>query len=89
MPSPSRSTCGPSIPAAARCSDAVQASLALPDAALAASRETLAGYGNMSSATIMFVLKRLIASGPPSGATGCALGFGPGLVAETMLFHAA
>ena len=69
--------------------DAVQSSLALPDSALATSREILAGYGNMSSATIMFVLKRLMANNPPAGATGCALGFGPGLVAETMLFHAA
>ena len=69
--------------------DAVQSSLDLPDEALATSREILAGYGNMSSATIMFVLKRLMASNPPAGATGCALGFGPGLVAETMLFRAA
>ncbi len=69
--------------------DAVQTTLALPDAALALSREILAAYGNMSSATIMFVLERLLASRPAAGATGCAMGFGPGLVAETMLFHAA
>jgi alpha-pyrone synthase len=34
----------------------------------------------------MFVLERMIAAGKP-GAQGCAMGFGPGLVAETMLFR--
>jgi hypothetical protein len=35
----------------------------------------------------MFVLERLMRSSP-EGATGCAMSFGPGLTAETMLFHA-
>jgi predicted naringenin-chalcone synthase len=47
----------------------------------------LSDYGNMSSATIMFVLDRMIRS-DTAGARGCAMGFGPGLVAETMLFRA-
>ncbi len=69
--------------------DAVQSALGLPADALALSREVLAEYGNMSSATIMFVLQRLIESRPAVDLPGCAMGFGPGLVAETMLFHAA
>jgi predicted naringenin-chalcone synthase len=68
--------------------DAVERALALPEAALAASRAVLRGHGNMSSATILFVLKALMAHAA-SGAQGCALAFGPGLTAEALLFRAA
>jgi alpha-pyrone synthase len=39
----------------------------------------------MSSATVMFVLDNLMQSGA-NGTSGCAMSFGPGLTAETMLF---
>jgi predicted naringenin-chalcone synthase len=68
--------------------DAVEKGLALAPAALATSREVLRDFGNMSSATVMFVLQKLLAVARP-GETGCAMSFGPGLTAETMLFHAA
>jgi alpha-pyrone synthase len=70
--------------------DAVQKGLALPQEALAASRCVLASFGNMSSATVMFVLQRIMDSIPANagGKRGCAMSFGPGLTAETMLFHA-
>jgi len=68
--------------------DAAEGALELPPAALAASRAVLAEYGNMSSATIMFVLEKLIARAE-RGQRGAAMGFGPGLTAETLLFHAA
>jgi predicted naringenin-chalcone synthase len=42
----------------------------------------------MSSATVMFVLDRLLRSGG-RGRKGCAMSFGPGLIAETMLFRTA
>ena len=61
---------------------------ALPPEALSASREILRRYGNMSSATVMFVLESLLRS-PLRGQKGCAMAFGPGLVAETMLFRTA
>jgi len=61
--------------------DAVQTALTLPTEALAPSRAVLADYGNMSSATLMFVLARLLAA-PPAQAEGVALAFGPGLAAE-------
>lgn len=67
--------------------DAVEGSLALTADALSVSRGVLADYGNMSSATIMFVLERLMQSG--RGGQGCAMAFGPGLTAETMLFRQA
>ncbi len=67
--------------------DAVQRGLALGEHALDASRDVLREFGNMSSATVMFVLQRLLASAN-AGEQGCAMSFGPGLTAETMLFHA-
>jgi len=68
--------------------DAVERAFGLAPAALAASREVLRRYGNMSSATVMFVIEKLLRS-DLRGRTGCAMSFGPGLIAETMLFHTA
>ena len=82
-----RSIFGRYIPAAAPCSTRSNA-LDLPPAALAASRDVLRHYGNMSSATVMFVIEKLLRLGA-RGRTGCAMSFGPGLTAETMLFHTA
>jgi predicted naringenin-chalcone synthase len=67
--------------------DAAEQGLALPADALADSREILRNYGNMSSASVMFVLQRLMQRATP-GQTGCAMSFGPGVTAETMMFHA-
>ena len=66
--------------------DAVESALELPADALAASREVLSRFGNMSSATVMFVLQRIMQQARP-GQRGCAMSFGPGLTAETMRFH--
>ena len=63
--------------------DAVESALELAPTALAASRGVLNEYGNMSSATLMFVLARLFAAQP---ASGVALAFGPGLAAEGLRF---
>ncbi len=68
--------------------DAVQTALELPDEAMAASRGVLRRYGNMSSPSVVFVLKDLLERSE-SGQRGCAMAFGPGLVAETMQFHVA
>jgi predicted naringenin-chalcone synthase len=66
--------------------DAVERAFALAPSMLAASREILRHYGNMSSASVMFVLERLMRCGT-SGGRGCAMSFGPGLIAESMLFR--
>jgi alpha-pyrone synthase len=66
--------------------DAVEKGLELPADALAASRKVLSCFGNMSSATVMFVLQRIMQQAHPSQ-RGCAMSFGPGLTAETMRFH--
>ncbi|HWE85574.1 MAG TPA: type III polyketide synthase [Terracidiphilus sp.] len=68
--------------------DAVEQGLELPPIALRHSRDILARFGNMSSATVMFVMERVLAAAQP-GQQGCAMSFGPGVTAETMLFHAA
>ena len=68
--------------------DAVERALSLDPAALLPSREVLRDNGNMSSATVMFVLERMLAS-RAAGQIGCAMAFGPGLTAETMMFRAA
>ena len=68
--------------------DAVEHAFALPAAALQDSRGILHDYGNMSSGTVMFVLDRVM-RGALAGARGCAMSFGPGLVAETMMFRMA
>lgn len=68
--------------------DSVEKGLALPSDALCHSRSVLAQFGNMSSATVMFVLQRVMQFARAEQ-HGCAMSFGPGLTAETMLFHAA
>ncbi|HEY3626909.1 MAG TPA: type III polyketide synthase [Terracidiphilus sp.] len=68
--------------------DAVEQGLELPANALAWSRDILARFGNMSSATVMFVLEQILKHAQ-KGQSGCAMSFGPGITAETMLFHAA
>jgi predicted naringenin-chalcone synthase len=67
--------------------DAVAHGLKLSPRAMAASRDILARFGNMSSATVMFVLRKLMEEAR-AGQQGCAMSFGPGLMAETMRFHA-
>jgi len=68
--------------------DAVEQAFALEPAALAFSRTVLRDYGNMSSPSVLFVLEAMLRQKPPPGARGCAMAFGPGLTAETMLFSA-
>jgi predicted naringenin-chalcone synthase len=68
--------------------DAVEQAFGLAPAALNASRSVLNDYGNMSSGTVMFVLDRIMRDAR-GGQNGCAMSFGPGLVAETMMFRMA
>ncbi|MEN9818470.1 MAG: hypothetical protein RLZ32_2350, partial [Gemmatimonadota bacterium] len=71
--------------------DAVESGLALPPDALAHSRQVLHDCGNMSSATILFILQRLLdglGATVPRGADGVGVAFGPGLAAESFRFTA-
>jgi predicted naringenin-chalcone synthase len=66
--------------------DAVEKGLDLEPHALRWSRGVLRDYGNMSSATLMFVLERMMRSAA-ADSNGVAMAFGPGLVAETFRFR--
>jgi len=66
--------------------DAVEESCRPPPGALTHSRAVLEGHGNMSSPTVMFVLRDMLAERAP-GRQGIAMAFGPGLSAETMRFE--
>ncbi|WP_416348094.1 type III polyketide synthase [Cryobacterium sp. 10C2] len=66
--------------------DKTEAKLGLSEAQLVPSRETLRSYGNMSSATILFVLKAILdAPDTADGERLCAMAFGPGLTVESGL----
>ena len=62
--------------------DRVEAGLELPADALTVSRDVLRDYGNMSSATILFILGALLAAGLDDGDRVATLAFGPGLTLE-------
>ena len=66
--------------------DAVQHSLDLSPDALRFSRDVLRDFGNMSSATLVFVLDRILRS-PEAVGDGMAMAFGPGLTVETFAFR--
>jgi alpha-pyrone synthase len=66
--------------------DAVQDKLALTAENMAPSREILRRYGNMSSATLLFVLRSIMDDDASSG-PGAAFAFGPGLTVESMRFQ--
>ncbi len=68
--------------------DAVESGLAFGPDALGHSRAVLRDFGNMSSATVMFVLARMLAERAGRG-RGMALAFGPGMVAESFRFRMA
>jgi predicted naringenin-chalcone synthase len=63
--------------------DRVETELGLPASAVAASRRVLAEYGNMSSATVLFVLDGILRGEPADGTPVVALAFGPGLTVES------
>jgi predicted naringenin-chalcone synthase len=64
--------------------DKVEKGLGLADDALAPSRRVLRDYGNMSSTTILFVLKEMLTEAS-AGERVCAVAFGPGLTVESGL----
>ena len=68
--------------------DKVQQCLELSPDQVSASRQTLKEYGNMSSATILFVLKQLLQQSSASTSQQvCAMAFGPGLTVELALLQ--
>ena len=68
--------------------DRARVLLELDESALAHSRGVLKDYGNMSSATILFVLERTLQrESPVPGEWGLLVGLGPGFAAEGALLR--
>jgi predicted naringenin-chalcone synthase len=72
-------------PGGPRILDAIAESLVLGEDKLASARAVFAGHGNMSSPTVLFIVEHLRDQRAPLPCV--ALGFGPGLVAEAVLFE--
>jgi predicted naringenin-chalcone synthase len=67
----------------------VAESLGLGDQQVAASRKVLREYGNMSSVTVLFVLREILHRfDAPLNEDVCAMAFGPGLTVEMGLLEA-
>ena len=75
-------------PGGKRILEALGKGLSLTDDDLAASYKILKEYGNMSSATILFVLKEMWAKIPDDGGHIFAAAFGPGLTMESVIMTA-
>lgn len=67
--------------------DKVAASLDLAADQVQPSRDVLRNFGNMSCATILFVLKEMMKAPAPEGEKICAVAFGPGLTVEMGLLE--
>jgi predicted naringenin-chalcone synthase len=69
--------------------DKVEESLDLKPEQIRVPREILRSFGNMSSATILFVLERLLAEASENDETQrvAAMAFGPGLTVESTLLR--
>jgi alkylresorcinol/alkylpyrone synthase len=67
--------------------DVAESELGLAPSQLEPSRSVLRDHGNMSSATILFVMQRAL-NGLPAGASALTIGFGPGFGIELSLWRA-
>ncbi len=75
-------------PGGAKILESMCESLQISEEDLGDSRAVLEQYGNMSSPTLLFVLKRLLEDKRPSkGALGLAAAFGPGFSSELLLLR--
>jgi alkylresorcinol/alkylpyrone synthase len=65
-----------------------ESALELPEGALARSWSSLKETGNLSSASVLFVLGELLASGEPvKGDRGLLMAMGPGFCSELVLLE--
>src|SRR6201995_319271 len=67
--------------------DAITASLGLPPEALELTWRSLGEIGNLSSASVLHVLRDTIAKPPPSGSPGLMLAMGPGFCSDLVLLR--
>lgn len=67
--------------------DSIEDALDLPPEALVHSRNSMRDNGNISSASVLDVLRRTVAEPPPQGAYGVMLAMGPGFSFELLLLR--
>lgn len=68
--------------------DAIGEALGLPPSALELSRRSLASVGNLSSASVLHILRDTLAlRPPPAGSYGLMLALGPGFASELVLLR--
>ena len=67
--------------------EAITATLGLPDDALELTWRSLAEVGNLSSASVLHVLRDTIAKRPPAGSPGLMMAMGPGFCSELVLLR--
>lgn len=73
-------------PGGAKVVDAIEGAMHLPQGSLLEERETLREAGNMSAPTVLFVMKKVLASEASGQMMACALG--PGFTASFLPFEA-
>lgn len=74
-------------PGGPRVLEAMQRGLGLPEGAFARSWESLRDVGNLSSASVLFVLAATLADPPPPGTWGLLVAMGPGFCSELVLLR--
>jgi alkylresorcinol/alkylpyrone synthase len=67
--------------------EAITAALSLPPDALELTWRSLGEIGNLSSASVLHVLRDTLAKPPPSGSPGLMLAMGPGFCSELVLLR--
>ncbi len=67
--------------------EAITATLGLPDDALELTWRSLSEVGNLSSSSVLHVLRDTIAKRPPSGSPGVLMAMGPGFCSELVLLR--
>jgi len=67
--------------------EAITATLGLPDNALELTWRSLSEVGNLSSSSVLHVLRDTIAKQPPSGSPGVLMAMGPGFCSELVLLR--
>jgi alkylresorcinol/alkylpyrone synthase len=67
--------------------EAITATLGLPDDALELTWRSLAEVGNLSSASVLHVLRDTIAKRPVAGSSGLMMAMGPGFCSELVLLR--
>jgi alkylresorcinol/alkylpyrone synthase len=67
--------------------EAIEGAVGLPPDALELTWRSLSEIGNLSSASVLFVLRDTLAKMPPSGSPGLMMAMGPGFCSELVLLR--